>query len=314
MTLDRPRDSTEGIQGMAGSGDFDVVLEARGRAGQQVGQRRYVHVIREAWMFTLTGQPKCAEGAIRVDVDFHMADPQIDGRMKVWSVAARADRPLTVAHAGLPPVTLPLDSAAVLQGTPLSGTWTLTAALRAGESCPGGGAGPAVLTPAVIVAGTCNGVPAVEQPPSAGSSGGAPRCGNLGQPCCAGQSCEGAYRCDAATARCLDPQRPAYLDTGVRCNGAAPTPQSRAFYLGVRDGNGCGEIASLLADSPDEASACARRGGRERVVAAVIRRYDFCRNGRVRVFVPAFSTDDAERCARHLWPGGPLAPGLCGGG
>ena len=312
MTLARPRDSVDGIQGMGGGGDFDVVLEARGRGGEEIRQRRYVHVIREAWMFTLSGPPKCRDGAIRVDVDFHMSDPQIDGRMKVTAVAARADRPLTITHAGLPPVTLPLESPGVFEGTPLSGPWTLTAALRSGEGCPGPGPGAVALTPAVIVSGTCDGVPAAQQPPAGPDS--APRCGNLGQPCCAESRCEDAYQCDGATARCLDPQRPAYLAMGIRCNGAAPTPQSRAFYVPVRDDNGCGEITSVLADSTDEAGACARRGGRERVVSAAIRRYDFCRNGRVRVFVPAFSTNDAERCARHLWPGGGLEPGLCNGG
>lgn len=312
MSLDRPRNSSDGIQGLSGNRDFDVVLEARG-SGEPVRQRKYVHVIREAWTFTLTGRPICKDGAIRVDVDFHMADPQIDGRMQVTSVAARADRPVTIVHAGRPPVVLPLNTTAALVGTPLGGPWTLTAALRPGESCEGEGRGTPVLTPAVIVSGTCNGVPPVSQRVTDGVDVAA-RCGNLEQACCAGGACEGGYVCDRGTTDvCIDPQRPAYVTTGRRCTGEDATAQSQAFYVPVRDGNGCGEIASVLADSPEEAGTCARRGGRERVLKAAIRRYDFCRDGRVRVFVPAFSTDDAERCARHLWPNRALEPGLCGG-
>ncbi|HEY2899437.1 MAG TPA: hypothetical protein VGL59_02590, partial [Polyangia bacterium] len=217
MSLQAARTSSDGIQGMSGNRDFDVVLETRGN-GEPVVRRRYVHVISEAWTFTLSGAPQCGNGEVRVVVDFHMADPQIDLRMQVVSVSARADRPMTIVHGGLAPVTLPLGSPASFEGTPLAGIWTLIAPLHPGETCGGGGAAP--LTPAVIVSGTCSGVPAAEQT-TAGSADGAPRCGNLGQPCCHDGACEGTYKCDARTLRCLDPQRPAYVTSGARCNGAA---------------------------------------------------------------------------------------------
>jgi hypothetical protein len=110
----------------------------------------------------------------------------------------------------------------------------------------------------------------------------------------------------------LDPQRPAYLTTGVRCNGALATELSRGYYVGVHDGFGCGEIMAQLADSREEANACSLKKPGHEVVGGSIRRYDFCRAGRVRVYVPAFSEEDAIRCVRHLWPGAVLEPGLCG--
>jgi hypothetical protein len=306
MSLTTARSSSDGIQGLSGDQDFDVVVET-GR--QEVTERRYVHVITEAWTFALSGAPRCVEGQIRVDVDFHMADPQMEGRMQVVSVSPRADRPLTIIHAGLPPVMLPLGSTATFQGTPLAGTWTLMADLKSGESCNGRGTAP--LTPAVIVSGTCGGVPPRHQPQSVARDV-APRCGNLGQVCCA-SACQGAYRCDERTARCVDPQRPSYLAVGQRCNRAAATELSRAYYVPVRDGHGCGEIVSHLADSQDEATDCIRQnsGGPVTVIGATIRRYDFCKNHRVRVFVAAFSPDDARQCAQHLWPNAQLESGLC---
>jgi hypothetical protein len=307
MSLAAARSSSDGIQGMSGYQDFDVVIET-GRP--EVTQRRYVHVITEGWTFALSGTLRCVEGQMRVDVDFHMADPQIEGRMQVVSVSPRADRPLTIIHAGLPPVMLPLGSTATFQGTPLAGAWILMADLKPGESCSGGG-GAVPLAPAVIVAGTCGGVPPLHQPQPT-TQDAAPRCGNLGQVCCA-STCQGAYRCDDRTARCLDPQRPSYLAAGQRCNRAAATELSRAYYVPVRDGHGCGQIVSHLADSREEAAACTRQNsaGPVTIVGAAIRRYDFCKNHRVRVFVPAFSPDDARQCAQYLWPNTQLEFGLC---
>ena len=174
----------------------------------------------------------------------------------------------------------------------------------------GGQRSPGAADPGVIVTGTCSGIPPRVQPPPALADI-APRCGNLGQACCVGGACEAAYQCDAATARCVDPLRPAYLTSGLRCTGGGATPHSKGFYIGVRDSDGCGEVASVLADSEEEARACARVRGGRRVTEAAIRRYDFCRDGRVRVYVAAFSPDDAERCAHHLWPNAALDPGLC---
>ena len=308
MSLAAARSSEEGVQGLSGYQDFDVVLEARA-GGQVVVRRRYVHVINESWTFTLTGPPQCRDGEIRVDVDFHMADSQIDGRMQLLSVSPRADRPLTIAHAGLPPVTVPLASTAVFEGKPLAGLWTLTAALKPGESCVAG-QGTVPLTPSVVVSGTCDGMPA-RLPGGAKASDGAPRCGNLGQACCQNATCEGAYRCDVQTARCWDPRRPAFLTTGLRCNGMPATPLSRGYYVGVRDANGCGEVVTQLADSREEAEACVPQAPGPALGSTSIRRYDFCRGGRVRVFVPAFSKQDAEQCVRHLWPNVSLEPGLC---
>ena len=143
------------------------------------------------------------------------------------------------------------------------------------------------------------------------ASDGAPRCGNLGQACCRNATCEGAYRCDGQTARCWDPQRPAFLTTGARCNGMPATLLSQSYFIGVRDGNGCGEVVAQLADSRLEAEACASKAPGQALDSTSIRRYDFCRGGRVRVFVPAFSEPDAERCVHHLWPNVALEPGLC---
>ncbi len=213
-------------------------------------------------------------------------------------------------HAGLPPVMLPLGSTVAFHGTPLAGAWTLMADLKPGESCAGG-SGATPLTPAVLVAGTCGGM-APRHPPLFAAPDVAPRCGNLGQVCCA-STCQGAYRCDDRTARCLDPQRPSYLTFGQRCNRAAATELSRAFYVPVRDGHGCGEIVSHLADSQEEAAACVRNnsGGPLIIVKSSIHRYDFCKDRRMRVFVPAFSPDDARQCAQHLWPKAQLESGLC---
>jgi hypothetical protein len=200
---------------------------------------------------------------------------------------------------------------AIFRGTPLAGLWTLTGPLQPGESCVAGS--PSVpLAPAVVVSGTCGGLPPHAQRYT--SLEGAPRCGNLGQPCCAGNGCEGRYRCDGEARSCVDPQRPSAISSGQRCNQRPATAHSRTFVVAIRDQFGCGEILVLLADSREEANACARKsvGGATTIQDGSGRQFDFCRDGRARIHVVAFSEDDALACARHHWPAGRLDAGFCG--
>jgi hypothetical protein len=309
LSLGAPRTQREGIQGLSGNRDFDVVLEAQGRGA--ISQRRYVHVVTEHWTFVLSAPPQCRDGKVRVDVDFHVSDPQIDARMQVTSVEARSDRALTITHGGLPPVTVTKGSMTIFRGTPLAGLWTLTAPLHPGESCVAGSPS-ALLAPAVIVAGTCGGISSQAQRYS--GLEGAPRCGYLGQPCCAGNSCEGHYRCAGEGRGCVDPQRPSAITTGTRCNQRPATAQSRTFVVAIRDQFGCGEMLAVLADSREEANACARKsvGGATTIQDGSARQFDYCRDGRTRIHVVAFSEQDARACARHHWPTGRLGVGFCG--
>ena len=92
------------------------------------------------------------------------------------------------------------------------------------------------------------------------------------------------------------------------------TAHSRTFVVAIRDQFGCGETLVLLADSREEANACARKsvGGATTIQDGTARQFDFCREGSVRIHVVAFAEDDARACARHHWPAGRLDTGFCG--
>lgn len=309
---DPGRQSPDGVQGVSGSKDFDVVLESRAKGSPGASQRKYVHVITEAWTFVLSGVPSCSGTTVRTQIDFHVADPQIDARMQVMAVVPRSDRPLTIEHAGVGPVTMPPGVPSVFRGSPLAGLWTLTTALQPGESC-GAGAGRPPPVPAAIVSGTCSGLPHVVQPASL-AAGSAPRCGYFGQACCEGARCEGSYLCEPVGRTCHDPARPSAITGGLRCNGAPATALSRTHYVGVRDANRCGQVLPELADSVEEANACAREtAGASATIVASLRlgQFDFCKNRRTQLFVAAFSEEDGAACARQKSPGAHVVPGLC---
>jgi hypothetical protein len=311
MSLADPgRDSREGVQGVAGDKDFDVVLEARGKGAPEIAQRRYVHVVTESWTFVLTGPVVCDGNRVKVEVDFHVADPQIDARMQVMTAVPRTDRALTVEHAGLPAITMPPGATTAFRGTPMGGQWTLTTSLKKGESCAAGASKPPP-EPALIVSGTCSGLPRVVQRGST-SADSAPRCGHFGQTCCDGSRCEGRYQCDEAKT-CRDPSRPSAITAGQRCNRRPATALSRTYFVGIRDGNKCGQVLPQLADSVEEANACARAamGASPMVVDGRLGQFDFCKNRRTQLFVPAFSEQEAAECARRTWPRARVVPGLC---
>jgi hypothetical protein len=311
MSLADPgRDSRDGVQGVSGDKDFDVVLEARTKGSPDVAQRRYVHVVTEAWTFVLTGSAVCSGNTAMIEVDFHVSDPQIDARMQVVTAVPRTDRALTIEHAGLPAITLPPGATTAFRGTPMGGLWRLTTALKKGESCAAAGKPPPAA--ALIVSGTCSGLPRVVQRGSK-SANSAPRCGFFGQSCCDGGRCEGSYQCDDAKI-CRDTSRPSVVAGGERCSRKPATELSRTYFVGIRDANKCGQLLPQLADSVEEANACARAAGGASsnvVDGGRLGQFDFCKNRRTQLFIPAFSEEDGAECARRKFPRARVVPGLC---
>jgi hypothetical protein len=179
---------------------------------------------------------------------------------------------------------------------------------------------------------TCPGseTPVPGGPGSGGTGGGpgggtgTPLCGTEGAACCivnGTPACRGdGLDCQVGRNICQSRNQPPAPAT--RCNGQPVSRQSQLHAGGVVDANGCGAPWSYLADSDDEANACALRDAPgATVTTAALTRFDICRTPGDDPKHPidnaylSDSADNALRCATHQFvktnPGTTVAAGRC---